>query len=259
MLDSPRMLRRAILACSLLLLALGRPFSVMSDAREAGPLRFRIRFGPEQSREALDGRLLLLVSNDASKEPRFQITNGPTTQLVFGIDVDGLKPGASAVIDASVLGYPVDSIRDIPAGSYVVQGLLHRYDQHPQARYPLVIFHGHFPQNVDSFRETPPDPDLKCEYSDRFRLDCYNRIQQEQAYQFYKDWTSPGYPRTIAIEIQHANPYYDDSYAVNSANLGPYGDAITYELIPYLEKKYRAISAGWARSMYGGSTGGWEL
>ena len=54
----------------------------------------------------------------------------------------------------------------------------------------------------------------------------------------------PSYPRMIIIEIQHANPYYDDSYAVNSANLGPYGDAITYELIPYLEKKYRALGAG---------------
>ncbi len=62
----------------------------------------------------------------------------------------------------------------------------------------------------------------------------------------------------IIIEIQHANPYYDDSYAVNSANLGPYGDAITYELIPYLEKKYRCLGAGWARFLYGGSTGGWE-
>ena len=340
---------------ALAILSLGRPLSVMSDATEAGPLRFRIHFGPELSGEALDGRVLLLVSNDATQEPRFQISEGPKTQLVFGIDVDGLKPGEPATVDASVLGYPRDSIQDLPAGKYTVQAVLHRYetfhradghtvklpmdrgegqqwnrapgnlystpqavtidpgstgsveialdkiippipdppatkyvrheriqserlskfwgrpfflgahvllpegyDEHPLARYPLVIFHGHFPQTVDSFRETPPDPNLKCEYSERFRLDCYNRIQQEQAYQFYEDWTGPGYPRTIVIEIQHANPYYDDSYAVNSANLGPYGDAITYELIPYLEKKYRAIGAGWARFMYGGSTGGWE-
>ena len=60
------------------------------------------------------------------------------------------------------------------------------------------------------------------------------------------------------MEIQHANPYYDDSYAVNSANLGPYGDAITYELIPAIEKKFRGIGQGWARFLYGGSTGGWE-
>ena len=62
----------------------------------------------------------------------------------------------------------------------------------------------------------------------------------------------------IIIEIQHANPYYDDSYAVNSANLGPYGDAITYELVPFIEKQFRGIGKGWARFMYGGSTGGWE-
>ena len=62
----------------------------------------------------------------------------------------------------------------------------------------------------------------------------------------------------LIVEIQHANPYYDDSYAVNSANLGPYGDAIIHELIPYLEKKFRGLGTGWARFMYGGSTGGWE-
>ena len=45
---------------------------------------------------------------------------------------------------------------------------------------------------------------------------------------------------------------------MNSANLGPYGDAITYELIPEIEKRFRGIGKGWARFVYGGSTGGWE-
>ena len=50
---------------------------------------------------------------------------------------------------------------------------------------------------------------------------------------FYQDWTSGQLAAHAAFcSIQHANPYYDDSYAVNSANLGPYGDAITQELIP---------------------------
>ena len=62
----------------------------------------------------------------------------------------------------------------------------------------------------------------------------------------------------LVILIQHANPFYDDSYAVNSANVGPYGDAITYELIPYIEEKFRGLGEGWARFLYGGSTGGWE-
>ena len=132
------------------------------------------------------------------------------------------------------------------------------FESHPNARYPLVIFHGHFPQTFGGFREQPPDENLKPDYSERFHLSGYNRTVQDHAHRFYKEWTGPSYPRMIIIEIQHANPFYDDSYAVNSANLGPYGDAITYELIPYIEKKYRCLGSGWARFLYGGSTGGWE-
>ena len=132
------------------------------------------------------------------------------------------------------------------------------FEQHPDARYPLVIFHGHFPDTFRGFREEPPDPDLEPEFSDRFQIEGYNRIVQQQAHQFYKEWTGPDFPRVLLVEIQHANPYYDDSYAVNSANVGPYGDAITYELIPEIEKRFRGIGAGWSRFVYGGSTGGWE-
>jgi hypothetical protein len=146
--------------------------------------------------------------------------------------------------------------RPMHLGAHVL--LPEGFDSHPQARYPLVIYHGHFSHDFDGFRAEPADAGLAPDYSERFRVQGYNKVQQDYAHAFYKEWTGPGYPRMIIVEIQHANPYYDDSYAVNSANLGPYGDAITYELIPYLEKKYRAIGAGWARFMYGGSTGGWE-
>jgi hypothetical protein len=132
------------------------------------------------------------------------------------------------------------------------------WDTHPAARYPLFVYHGHFPYTFAGFREEPHDPNLKPDFAARFRLEGYNRIQQQYAHQFYKDWTGPTFPRAIVIEIQHPTPFYDDSYAVNSANSGPYGDAIVKELLPYVEKKYRAIGAGWARFMYGGSTGGWE-
>ena len=132
------------------------------------------------------------------------------------------------------------------------------FDAQPNARYPLVVNHGHFPADFSGFRPEPPDPGIPCEYSARFRLDCYNRIQQEHAHQFFKDWTGPNFPRVLLIEIQHPTPYYDDSYAVNSANNGPYGDAIMHELIPEIERRFRGIGQGWARFTYGGSTGGWE-
>ncbi len=146
--------------------------------------------------------------------------------------------------------------RPMHLGAHVL--LPHGFDEHPEARYPLMINHGHFPADFDGFRTEPPDSNLKCEPSERFGLDCYNRTVQQEAYDFYKKWTSPDFPRFLIIEIQHANPFYDDSYAVNSANLGPYGDAIQYELIPHIEKMFRGIGAGWARFTYGGSTGGWE-
>lgn len=132
------------------------------------------------------------------------------------------------------------------------------YHDHPTARYPLVIAHGHFPAEPGGFREVPPDPALKPDYSKRFRLEGYNRIQQEYEWQAHRDWITPGFPRVLLVEIQHPTPFYDDSYAVNSANNGPYGDAIQHELIPAIEKEFRALGTSWSRFVYGGSTGGWE-
>ncbi len=132
------------------------------------------------------------------------------------------------------------------------------FDEHPDARYPLVINHGHFSTAPDNWRETPPDPDLKPDYSERFSLAGYNRIQQQLGWQLYQDWTGKGFPRMLLVQIQHATPFYDDSYAVNSANSGPWGDAIQYELLPEIERRFRGIGQGWARFVYGGSTGGWE-
>jgi len=145
---------------------------------------------------------------------------------------------------------------DIYIGANVL--LPHGFDEHPEAKYPLMIFHGHFPYTFRGFRESPPDPDLEPDFNTRFNLEGYNRIVQQEEYNFYTSWISDAFPRFIVIEIQHANPYYDDSYAVNSASIGPYGDAITYELIPFVEKQFRGQGEPWSRFLYGGSTGGWE-
>lgn len=318
-------------------------------------LSFVISFPPSLSSQPLDGRLLLLISNNDAKEPRFQIADGPNSQLAFGIDVENMDAGKPISLDASAFGYPLKSINDIPKGEYQIQILLHVYetfnrsdghtvkmpmdrgegqqwnrapgnlystpqkitidpaqksviklqfdkkiptieppkdtkyikhikiksdllskfwgrdmylgahillpegfDEHPEVKYPLAIMHGHFPYDFGGFSVEPPNPNLEPTFSARFNLDGYNKIVQQEAYDFYKTWTSPEFPRVIAIKIQHANPFYDDSYAVNSENIGPYGDAITYELIPYIEKQFRGIGEGWARFVYGGSTGGWE-
>ena len=51
----------------------------------------------------------------------------------------------------------------------------------------------------------------------------------------------------ILVTLQHPSPYYDDSYGVNSANNGPYGDAIMQELIPAVETQFRVDRASRGR------------
>lgn len=121
------------------------------------------------------------------------------------------------------------------------------FDEHPQARYPLLVHQGHFEPDWEFFQEQVPSG-MKGEGLEFFQF----------ANRFYQEWTSGRLPHMVLLSIQHANPYYDDSYAVNSANVGPYGDAITQELIPEVEKRFRAIGQPWARALEGGSTGGWE-
>lgn len=126
------------------------------------------------------------------------------------------------------------------------------YDDHPDVRYPVIYEQGHFSLGAPFGFSTEARP-----ASDRVRegLDLLNR---ETRYKFAKAWTSDHFPRLIAVTFQHPTPYFDDSYAVNSANNGPYGDALLTELIPYVEEHFRVIRQPYARVLTGGSTGGWE-
>jgi hypothetical protein len=328
------------------------------DARAAGaePV-FTVSFPASRSAAALDGRVILLLSRDLQREPRTHVEpNMPLdSPFLFGVNVDGLRPGQAALVDHRAFGWPAARLAALPAGDYLVQAVLNRYetfhladgrvlklppdqgegqqwnrkpgnlystpvkvhvdagrpaktalvldqeiapiarkadtefvrhvrirsellsrfwgrdvylgahvlvpkdfDAHPEAHFPLMVFHGHYPDDISGFRTTPPDPDLKPVYSERFHLAGYNRIEQQEAYAFYQKWISADFPRFLVIEIEHANPYFDDSYAVNSLNVGPYGDAINQELIPEIERRFRGLAQGWARFTYGGSTGGWE-
>jgi hypothetical protein len=343
--------KRAVI---LSILAVVAVWGAVCPAGAATATVFSVSFPKSWSDKPLDGRILLILSTDASEEPRMQINDTPKTQIIFGVDVDGMQPGQARIVDASAAGYPIKSLRDVPPGEYLVQAVLHRYetfhradghtvklpmdrgegqhwnlapgnlystprkvtvgassgtiavvldqeippiappqdtkyirhlkiqselltrfwgrpmylsanvlvpegfDTHPEVHYPVIISEDHFNADFAGFRTEPPDPNLKPDYSERFHISGYNRIQQQEAYKFYQQWTGPGFPRVLIAEINHANPYYDDSYAVNSANLGPYGDAIETELIPAIEKQFRGIGQGWARFAYGGSTGGWE-
>jgi hypothetical protein len=128
------------------------------------------------------------------------------------------------------------------------------YDRHPSTRYPVVYSQGHFSLGPPFGFTTDSVPREETEERRRVRLG-HNR---ETSWDLSQQWMGAGFPRMIAVTFQHPTPYYDDSYAVNSANHGPYGDAIMTELIPRVEREFRIIAKPYARMLTGGSTGGWE-
>jgi hypothetical protein len=126
------------------------------------------------------------------------------------------------------------------------------YDEHPNAHYPVIYEENHFSLRPPlRFTEENPavSPEMRARLAD---------LNIETGHEFFQAWTSENFPRMIAVTFQHPTPYYDDSYAVNSVNNGPYGDALVKEMIPYLEAHFRMIPKPYARVLTGGSTGGWE-
>jgi hypothetical protein len=331
----------------------------MTACQQRGSLRFNVLVPKARRATPVDGRLILILSTTGKGEPRVEIRE-PRQQIaadknvkqkyqMFGVDVDGLAPDAAAVIDGAALGFPLESLSQVPAGDYTVQAVLNLYEtyhrkdgkvvklapdhwegqvwrtkpgnlystpqrvhldpatggtiaisldneipslpypkdttylkyvrieskllsdfwgrktelgawvllppgfaEHPNAHFPLVVNPAHFSADFQAgqakFADDPPDP----------KLTGADKIAADYNHRFYQDWTSGSMPKMLVMNIQHANQYYDDSYAVNSANVGPYGDAITKELIPHIEKTFRAIGQPWARMLTGCSTGGWE-
>jgi hypothetical protein len=305
-----------------------------------GP-RFEVSFSASIRTEPITGRVFVIVSMTDAREPRLQVGFWGGQTPFFGLDVDQLKPGEEAVIDAGTPGYPATSLKDIPAGEYFVQALANiytrfprsdghviwahmdqwegqqfnrspgnlyseiqkvrldpaagysvklelnkiippvevpadtewvkrikfeskllsafwghpiyvgatvvlpkGYDSHPDVRYPVVYDQGHFGLGAPFGFRAPLAPAT----NERRRGDTG----------LYQAWISEDFPRLILVTFQHPTPYFDDSYAVDSANNGPYGQAIMTELIPYLEEHFRIIRQPYARLLTGGSTGGWE-
>lgn len=314
-----------------------------SVAACASDVRFQVAL-PGGYSHPVTGRMFIVISKTDSPEPRLQVGSWRSHVEFLGHDVQGLEAGQSVTLDSLTMGYPLKSVRELPAGDYFVQALLNvytrfqradgnviwahmdqwegqqfnrspgnlysaprrfhldplsgyeirlsldqtvaptpmppdttyvkhikmqsklltqfwgqpiyvgatvllpeGYDAHPNAHYPVLYEQGHFSLNPPlGFNEaaaaTPAAP----------------REGRISGQDLYKRWTGAGFPRMIVVTFQHPTVYFDDSYAVNSANDGPYGDALMTELIPYLESQFRIISQPYARVLSGGSTGGWE-
>ena len=309
-------------SCNLIILAVVLCLSIPdSGTAQTKPqtksARFKVTFADAARKEATSGRVIVALSRTAN----FRLSETGTP--FFGINVDDLKPGQAAFVDAGVLGHPVRSLNDIPPGDYYVKGWLNVYTTFHRADGHVIKLHqdqgegqnwqrspGNLFSQPQKIRFDPaageiheivldqvippitPPPDT--EYVKHVR------IQSKLLTEFWGQpmhigatvllpkgfnehpearypvvfsvghfssrapmggataaWLAEDTPRMLAVTIQHACPYYDDSYGVNSENCGPYGDAIVKELIPEVEKKFRAIAKPYARVLTGGSTGGW--
>jgi hypothetical protein len=310
----------ALLAVPSALLAQGRFEITVPAPAHAGPLTGR-------------AYVALSKSSDGQRTPIQQ--TGDTGAPLFGVDISEAAPGSAIVVDAQAFGFPVRSLRDLPAGEYWVQPFVNVYTKFARADGHTVWLHmdqwegqrwQRSPGNIygdpvkvtfDPKSSTPiklvadkvippvqvpadnesvkrikiqsniltkwwgqpiylgatvllpkdyekhPDVKYPIVYDEgHFSLGApggfgggRGRGAGQQSFTDY--WQADGTPRMLLVTLQHPSPYYDDSYGVNSANNGPYGDAITKELIPAIESKFRAIGQPYARLLTGGSTGGW--
>lgn len=140
------------------------------------------------------------------------------------------------------------------------------YEENVNKEYPVIYLQNHFSLEAPFGFSTTPTENEGVAYDTLFvnnRSNVENERPyhgggvKETGYEFYKSWISEDFPEVIVVTFQHPTPYFDDSYAVNSVNNGPYGDAIMQELIPRVEGEFRIISKSSARALTGGSTGGW--
>jgi len=86
---------RALLLLPALMLAACQPTS--TELASASP-SFAISFSTAAASEALDGRLLVILSKDDESEPRFQVRPGVRAVQMFGVNIDGVAPGQEVLI-----------------------------------------------------------------------------------------------------------------------------------------------------------------
>ncbi len=124
------------------------------------------------------------------------------------------------------------------------------YDERADIRYPVVYAQGYLGSPAFYFNEDPNS--VKQQEGLR------GAANLQPGYEFFQEWTSNKFPHFLLVTFVEPSPFFPDGYGVNSANNGPYGDAVTQELIPSVEKQFRAIGKPYARILEGASTGGWE-
>jgi len=114
------------------------------------------------------------------------------------------------------------------------------YNEHSDTRYPVIFLMDHHPR---AYRFAGGGNIVD--------------VAEDGGGTFPRWWLGPDSPQVILVRPLSENPYYDTSYWVNSPNAGPYGDVMSQELLPEINRRFRTIDAPWARTLTGCSSGGW--
>jgi len=210
-----------------------------------------------------DGHRIWVHFNDGSQEP-FQVAAGNLYSEVVPVQLGGgstVRLTLSHVVPVQERPRDTEWVKHLSIQSAKLTAFWGRpvfvhatvllpkgYAEHAEVRYPSVYTLGHnvpFSFSTDSARARG--------------LGTLNAVTGlETGFDFFRAWSAAGFPRFVAISFEQQTPYFPDSYSVNSANNGPYGDAILTEVIPALEQQFRIIARPYARLLEGASTGGWQ-
>lgn len=104
-----------------------------------GAPRVAITFPASLRPEPVDGRVYLILSRDSAEDLRWR-SYGPGLYPLFGLDVEGLRPGEAAVLSGETPGYPVEDLDALPPGEYFAQALLVPYETFRRADGHVVRF-----------------------------------------------------------------------------------------------------------------------
>lgn len=191
--------------------------------------RFEIALPTFAKTATLDGRLLLFLSTKEGAEPRFQISDEVDSQQMFGMDVEGVRPGQSVTFDIKSSGYPKESFVEIPAGEYYVQVLLHKYETFKRSDGKTIKL----PMDRGEGQNWRSAPGNSYSKPIKIRFD-------------------PKSSKIMNLKLDQVNPELGDPAKKQT------------EYIKYIKIKseklsiFWGIGQGWVRFTYGGSTGGWE-
>ena len=102
-------------------------FTLFACSKNENPI-IEVTYNNKLSNESFDGRLLVMISKDASKEPRYQINDTKDTGILVGKNVENWRSGNVEDFNSKILAYPIENLGELDNGEYFIQALLHKYE-----------------------------------------------------------------------------------------------------------------------------------